>query len=98
MFGPTDSDVLWLTLTNIALGGVTLVCLLVVGVIVFREVTARSRKRVTVPVYNDDHAFNLYDLGITMADGGERVDEQALPKGKNSRSSDDESHIIRSDN
>ena len=96
MFDPADSEVLWLNLTNLALGGVTLICLLVVGTIVFREVAARVAQRIHIPIHEDDHAFDLGGLGITMADGGERVDENSTP-GK-STVVPDESHIIRSDN
>lgn len=99
MFDPTDSGVLWLNLTNIALGAVTIICLVVVGTIVFREVAARARKRVAVPVYRDDHAFVLSDLGITMADGGDRLDEKVNAiKGGSRSTHDDESNIIRSNN
>ena len=95
MFDPTDSEVLWLNLTNVALGAVTIICLLVAGTIIFREVAVRMRKRVAVPVF-DDHAFILPDLGVTMADGGDRFDEEntAMKESFN----DDELNIIRSNN
>jgi hypothetical protein len=96
MFDPADTEVLWLNLTNIALGAVTLICLVVVGTIAFREIAARVAHRIHIPIHEDDHAFDLGGLGITMADGGERVDEK-VPL-KKSTVAFDESHIIRSDN
>jgi hypothetical protein len=97
MFDPTDSEVLWLNLTNVALGLVTLVCLVAVVGIVLKEVTGRLRHRVKVPVLRDDHAFAFPDLGITMADGGERLDESRIVR-STLGPEPDESHIIRSEN
>jgi len=78
MFDPVNSEVLWLNVTNAVLGLITLVCLLVVGTVTFRELAARARARVRIPATGDDHAFELGGLGITMADGGERIDEKNL--------------------
>lgn len=72
-----DFDTFWLTATNIALGLVTLVCLVVLGRGLFLDLKARlatRRARLAVPV--DDHAFVVPMLGVTMADGGERVDKK----------------------
>jgi hypothetical protein len=67
-------DTLWLNLTNIALGIVTLICLVAVGRVVFQEVMSRVRAR--VPRYQTDpHAAFVPELGLTMADGGTPVDE-----------------------
>ncbi|HTX99329.1 MAG TPA: hypothetical protein VMG09_04870 [Bacteroidota bacterium] len=72
-----DFDTFWLTATNIALGLVTLVCLVVLGRGLFLDLKVRlaaRRTRLAVPA--DDHAFVVPMLGVTMADGGERVDKK----------------------
>jgi hypothetical protein len=71
MYGADGSDTFWLDFTNIALGLVTLVCVIVVVAGVVRELghrLAHSKKLA------DDHAFDTPGLGVTMADGGERID------------------------
>lgn len=94
MFDPIESETLWLNVTNIVLGLVTLVCFAAVVGVTIREVAARARKRVPVFANNDSHTLVLSDLGITMADGGEKIDESQM----NSTKNDDSSNIHRSNN
>ena len=79
-----DPSTLWLTITNIALGAVTLICIGAVGIGVVQELAARARKRAAlskldkevsdlVASYSDSHAFDSPTLGLTMADGGEEL-------------------------
>ena len=79
-----DPSTYWLTITNIALGAVTLICIVAVGIGVVQELAARARKRAAlskldsevsdlVASYSDGHAFNIPSLGVTMADGGEEL-------------------------
>lgn len=71
-----SSDESWLNATNAILGLVTLVCVLVVAFGVFQTVMDKIRSRAShrsVFVY-DDHAITVPELGLTMADGGERID------------------------
>jgi uncharacterized membrane protein YhiD involved in acid resistance len=96
MFTSMDSETLWLTLTNIGLGLVTLACIAAVGVVIVKEVLADVRSKVQVPQLQDDHSFMLSDLGITMADGGKRIDEKEVAKNYNI--DDDEPNIQRSEN
>jgi hypothetical protein len=78
MFGIdwSDSQTLWLNLTNAALGVVTLIC---AGVIVkailmqFGWFAAREKE--------DLHVLNVPGLGVTMADGGEPIEDKK-PAGK----------------
>ena len=73
MYGADGTDTFWLDFTNIALGLVTLVCVIVVAAGVVRELGhrfARARRLA------DDHAFHSPELGVTMADGGERIDRE----------------------
>jgi uncharacterized membrane protein len=70
-----DPSTYWLTFTNIALGVVVLICCFAVAVGVIQELAAR-RKRIAAAAALDReleglHAFNLPNLGVTMADGGE---------------------------
>ncbi len=73
MYGPEGPDTFWLDFTNIALGLVTLLCALAIAGGVARELTQRWRRRAAAR--EDDHAFATPGLGVTMADGGERLDE-----------------------
>jgi hypothetical protein len=77
-----DPSTYWLTVTNIALGAVTLICIVAVGIGIVQELAARARKRAAlsrldsevadlVASYSDGHAFDIPTLGVTMADGGE---------------------------
>jgi hypothetical protein len=77
-----DPSTYWLTITNIALGLVTLICIGAVGIGVIQELAARRKKKASlskldrevanlVASFSDGHAFNSPSLGVTMADGGE---------------------------
>jgi hypothetical protein len=88
MFGVNWSDpqTMWLNLTNLALGVVTLACVLVVGYSVLLEVRERARRRAAAAGLDhemrelmgafDDHAMHLPELGLTMADGGEKLEPE----------------------
>ena len=82
MYGPDGPDTFWLNFTNIALGLVTLVCVLVVAGGVARELLHRWEQRALAR--GDDHAFATPGLGVTMADGGEPLekDKASDPKAR----------------
>ena len=92
MFDGSDPKILWLNISNIALGIVTLVCWMVVGYGLVQEVLARKRKSKNTPVISDDHTFLVPGIGVTMADGGKRADaiSQAM---SNKRGQADQSQI-----
>ena len=80
----SDPSTLWLTITNIALGVVVLICCVAVAIGVFQEVAAKRKKATAmskldrevsdlVASFQDDPAFHLPSLGVTMADGGEKL-------------------------
>ncbi len=72
-FNLGDPQTLWLNITNIALGVVTVVCFAVVGWGALTEVVKRLRVRWGLAAESDDHAFAIPGLGVTMADGGKRT-------------------------
>ncbi len=78
----SDPSSYWLTLTNIALGVVVLICCGAVAIGIVQEIAERRRKRAAsaaldrevaelVASFQDGHAFHSPGLGLTMADGGE---------------------------
>lgn len=90
MFAFLDPETVWLNLTNAALGLVTLICVSVVAYAIVKEFLVRSAAKARIPVEADTHVFHLEELGITMADGGERLDE--------TNTMNDPPNIVRSDN
>ena len=96
MFNFNDPNTIWLNVTNFVLGLVTLICCVAVGRGVYLDVRERLRKR--APATLDDHAFLIPELGITMADGGERLDGTLKKKSNNAQPSNDEENIYRSEN
>jgi hypothetical protein len=79
-----DPSTYWLTLTNAALGIVTLICVVAVAVGIIQELAARRKKAAAqsklddelaqlVASFDDGHAFQVPGLGLTMADGGEEL-------------------------
>ncbi|HVO09338.1 MAG TPA: hypothetical protein VMX54_01180 [Vicinamibacteria bacterium] len=69
---PADAaETFWLNFTHFALLLATLLCVLVVAVGVVRELQHRLARGEKLA---DDHAFDTPGLGVTMADGGKRID------------------------
>lgn len=82
MIGPTDSEVFWLNVTNIALGVATLVFIVAVATVVVQAVWKRLRMRAEL---REEAGHTLYvdDLGLTMADGGKkRKDSEETDEGE----------------
>lgn len=94
-----DPETLWLNVTNIALGAVTLICLLAFGRVAFKEIAELVRARSRTRVAKSAHELVLGDLGVTMADGGEEIDEHRFmrkpPEGEDLT---DPPNIFRSEN
>ena len=65
-----------------SLGLVTLLCVIAILGGVARDLLLRWERRAAA--LEDDHAFATPGLGVTMADGGERIDESkpAPPKSR----------------
>ena len=68
------SETFWLNLTNFGLAVLCIICwVLMLGGVV--KALAERRKRALAPVIQlDDHAFQVRELGLTMADGGEPIE------------------------
>jgi hypothetical protein len=77
----SDPSTYWLTLTNIGLGLVVLICCAAVAAGVVQELAAKHRRKLALDALDrevldlvesaDAHAFDIPGLGLTMADGGE---------------------------
>ena len=72
---PTDTEVLWLNLTNAGLGLATLAGIAALAWAAVRELAERAKSRVPAHEQLDPHIAFVPGLGVTMADGGEKVDE-----------------------
>lgn len=78
-----DPQTFWLNATNAALGVVVLICCLVVAVSIVRELAERRRTRLRAMAEMDRELrdlVNSYELGVTMADGGEPIDQEKKAK------------------
>jgi hypothetical protein len=67
-------ETMWLNITNGLLGLVVLICVMVVGGSVVQELVARYKTRRLLA--QDDHMFSDPILGLTMADGGEKIEDK----------------------
>ncbi len=74
----TYNEVFWLNVTNVILGLVTLVCVVSIAYVAFKEIRERGRAKARVAVMADDHSFVVSGLGITMADGGEKIEDDGM--------------------
>jgi hypothetical protein len=76
---PTDTEILWLNLTNAGLGLATLGGIVALGWAAVRELRERAKGHVAVHDL-DPHAAFIPELGLTMADGGEKIDQDEEKK------------------
>jgi hypothetical protein len=81
-FNTGDPAMLWLSIVNLILGLVCLLCVGVIGYGVLREIAVRMRLRAPLSGRADTHLFHLPDLGYTMADGGEPEDGRRPESGR----------------
>jgi hypothetical protein len=77
---------MWLNITNFALGMVTLIALVLVFFAVGWDLLVRKVKAparidlrhidadLQALLHGESHAFSVPELGLTMADGGEKID------------------------
>lgn len=67
-----DPQTVWLNVTNIVLGLITLICCVIIGKTVLEEFRGRAAQKSEVA----DDVFAHGELGLTMADGGERLEKE----------------------
>lgn len=77
-----EAELFWLNATNIALGAVVLVCAVILGGAIVQSVLQRWRamREIDRDLHglerqSGPHAFEVPGLGLTMADGGEPVQD-----------------------
>jgi len=63
----------WELITNLSLVAVAFIAVIFIGAPYFRKVLADGMARVSSRLQRDPHTLILPDLGITMADGGEKM-------------------------
>jgi len=83
----SDPSTYWLNVTNAVLGLVVLACCVAVAIGIVQELAARRRKAAATSKLDREladlvsayggHAFQVPGLGVTMADGGEKLDEKS---------------------
>jgi len=66
-----DPRTVWLNATNVILGLVTLTCLILLAKALIEEVRVRRVRKARAT--DADHAYAVEGLGLTMADGGEKL-------------------------
>ncbi len=74
MVESTTYKTFWLFLTNAGLAAVILVCCFVIGNSLVRDLIGAFLRKGSRSIVPDDHSFIEPRLGLTMADGGERID------------------------
>jgi hypothetical protein len=72
MFDFSNPETVWLNVTNLSLGLVTLVAVVGVGIVLAKELWGRLK----VEVPSTGHTLVHPELGLTMADGGEPVQHE----------------------
>jgi hypothetical protein len=66
----------WQNITNMLLLAVALVAATYVAIGAFKQARSKSRKTAGSFGHEDPHTLVLPDLGITMADGGEKLEKK----------------------
>ena len=71
MFDFGDPRTVWLNATNVILGLVTLACVVLLAKALIDELRVRRARQVSAA--NEAHVYAVDGLGVTMADGGEKI-------------------------
>lgn len=88
---PKSDWVFWLNMTNIALGAVVFLAVLLVASVLAWEIAGRHKKARNVADLDEELNAMLHDgrlvpgLGVIMADGGERIKSLPEPPAKKKR-------------
>jgi hypothetical protein len=83
----SDPSTYWLNITNAVLGLVVLVCCVAVAIGIVQELAAKRKKAAAISKLDREvadlvsayggHAFQVPGLGVTMADGGEKLEDKS---------------------
>lgn len=68
-------DTLWLITVNILLGLAIIVCSVMIAMNLMSEIRRHRREKKEEAQVPDDYLKGLKDLGVTLPDGGEKIDE-----------------------
>ena len=96
MFDLSNPNTFWLNTISFVLALVIVASGL--GVVRVAYSNARVRFRNRIHVAGHDHSIMVPDLGITMADGGARIDGRSTARADRSFVAQDEENIFRSEN
>ena len=75
MVGLTRPDTLWLISVNILLGLAIIVCFVLIAMSLLNEIRKHRKEKKDVAQVPGDYLKGLKDLGVTLPDGGEKIDE-----------------------
>jgi len=78
----------WELITNLGLVLVAFIAVIYIGAGRFQNVFTQAAARVSNSFRKDPHTLVLHDLGITMADGGEKVQDAQPSKKTDPRSAE----------
>jgi hypothetical protein len=75
MIGLLRPDTLWLITVNVLLGLAIIVCSVMIAWSFLNEIRSHRKKRKDEAKVPDDYLKGLKDLGVTLPDGGKKIDE-----------------------
>ena len=67
----------WLLATNVLLGLAVIVCCVMIVWYLMRDIKRHRKEKKEESLVPPDYLKGLEDLGVTMPDGGEKIDEMA---------------------
>jgi hypothetical protein len=68
-------DTLWLITVNVLLGLAIVVCLVMIAMSFLNEIRRNRKEKREERQVPDDYLKGLKDLGVTLPDGGKKIDE-----------------------
>ncbi len=78
MGGFLESNTVWLTATNVGLGLFVLICCVIIGRRLIKDIRSRAKEKRDLARVPGDHLAGLGKLGITMQDGGEKKNDTSM--------------------
>jgi len=93
-----NSETGWINLTNALLGIAVFICLIAATRALVIDLRTRFVQRHQKQEHKGRRKFSLESVGITLADGGESLNELSQSRKKDRDEPDDPQNIVRSDN